>query len=130
MQGQDKEMDLVYIQIQRSRRRPPDGDRRISSLNCPLTARSETYMKPNHQFWISCQKDFPQLAAKAMMSLLPFATTYLCESGFVSLTYLKDKYRSRLQPEAAMPLPDNLHTSKVRQVVCYSSGSDISLIWE
>lgn len=56
------------------------------------------------QFWISCQKDFPQLAAKAMMSLLPFATTYLCESGFSSLTYLKNKYRSRLQPEADLTL--------------------------
>uniref|UniRef100_A0A8C5A3P1 DUF4371 domain-containing protein n=1 Tax=Gadus morhua TaxID=8049 RepID=A0A8C5A3P1_GADMO len=48
--------------------------------------------------------DFPQLAAKAMMSLLPFATTYLCERGFSSLIYLKNKYRSRLQPEADMTL--------------------------
>ena len=49
--------------------------------------------KPLTQFWISCQKDFKQLAAKAVMSLLSFATTYLCESGFSSLTYLKDNYR-------------------------------------
>lgn len=60
--------------------------------------------KPLTQFWISCQKDFPQLAAKAMMSLLPFATTYLYESGFSSLTYLNNKYRSRLHPETDMTL--------------------------
>ena len=60
--------------------------------------------KPLTQFWIFCQKDFPQLAAKAMMGLLPFATTYLCESGFSSLIYLKNKYRSRLQPEGDVTL--------------------------
>lgn len=54
------------------------------------------------KFWISCQTDFLQLAVKAMWYFLPFATTYLCESGFSSLAYLKSKYRSRLQPESDM----------------------------
>ncbi|XP_073711553.1 zinc finger MYM-type protein 6-like [Misgurnus anguillicaudatus] len=60
--------------------------------------------RPLTQFWIFCQKTFPQLAKKAMMSLLPFATTYLCESAFSSLSYLKSKYRSKLQPESDMML--------------------------
>lgn len=76
----------------------------LIELSTDSTFRNIYETKPLTQFWISCQKDFPQLAAKAMMSLLPFATTYLCESGFSSLTYLKNKYRSRLQPEADMTL--------------------------
>uniref|UniRef100_A0A8C4ESG1 HAT C-terminal dimerisation domain-containing protein n=1 Tax=Dicentrarchus labrax TaxID=13489 RepID=A0A8C4ESG1_DICLA len=76
----------------------------LIELSTDSTYRNIYETKPLTQFWISCQKDFPQLAAKAMMSLLSFATTYLCESGFSSLTYLKNKYRSRLQPEADMTL--------------------------
>uniref|UniRef100_A0A3Q2NXH9 HAT C-terminal dimerisation domain-containing protein n=1 Tax=Fundulus heteroclitus TaxID=8078 RepID=A0A3Q2NXH9_FUNHE len=76
----------------------------LIELSTDSTFRNIYETKPLTQFWISCHKDFPQLAAKAMMSLLPFATTYLCESGFSSLTYLKNKYRSRLQPEADMTL--------------------------
>jgi len=33
---------------------------------------------------------------KALSILVPFATTYLCESGFSSLLYLKNKYRNHL----------------------------------
>ena len=31
-----------------------------------------------------------------MNKLLPFCTTYLCESTFSTLTYIKSKYRSTL----------------------------------
>ena len=76
----------------------------LIELSTDSTFRNIYETKPLTQFWISCQKDFSQLSAKAMRSLLPFATTYLCESRFFSLTYLKNKYRSRLQPEADMTL--------------------------
>lgn len=48
-------------------------------------------IKPLTQFWISCQKDFPQLAAKAMMSLLPFATTYVSLRKWIFHTHLPEK---------------------------------------
>ena len=76
----------------------------LIELSTDSTYRNTYDTRPLIQFWISCQKYFPKLTAKAMRSLLPFATTYLCESGFSSLAYLKSKYRSRLQPEAAMAL--------------------------
>ncbi|XP_063766104.1 protein FAM200A-like [Eleginops maclovinus] len=60
--------------------------------------------QPLVKFWISCQTEFPQLAAKAMRCLLPFPTTYLCASGFSTLAYLKNKYRARLDPENDMRL--------------------------
>ena len=44
-------------------------------------------------FWISLEKEYPILSSNAVDILLPFATTYLCELSFSSLTCIKNKYR-------------------------------------
>lgn len=36
------------------------------------------------------------MSQKAVKILIPFATTYLCETGFSALAAIKSKYRSRL----------------------------------
>ena len=51
------------------------------------------------EFWISVEKKYLQLSAAAMNILLPFGTTYLCEMTFSALSYIKNKYRSRLEVE-------------------------------
>ena len=54
------------------------------------------------QFWTNVQSMEPSLSnlcEQAATALLPFSTTYLCESGFSTLTMIKTKYRNRLQPE-------------------------------
>ena len=50
-------------------------------------------------FWCSIQTGYPTLAKRALQVLVPFATTWLCELGFSSLLYLKNKYRNALDPE-------------------------------
>ena len=40
--------------------------------------------------------EYPNLSRLAMNTLLPFASTYLCESAFSALTNLKTKHRSCL----------------------------------
>ncbi|OAF71583.1 hypothetical protein A3Q56_00643 [Intoshia linei] len=47
-------------------------------------------------FWSSQLSTYPNLSTKALNVLIPFSTTYLCEKGFYSLLYLKNKYRNRL----------------------------------
>lgn len=42
-------------------------------------------------YWMYVRNDFPILAESALKCLLPFATTYLCESGFSTLKVLKTK---------------------------------------
>lgn len=46
------------------------------------------------------------LSDKALMFLTPFATTYLCETGFSALLALNRKYRSKLDvgPEHSLKL--------------------------
>ena len=47
-------------------------------------------------FWLSIADEYPFLSKKATTILLPFATTYMCETAFSALTNTKTKYRSRL----------------------------------
>jgi len=47
-------------------------------------------------FWMIIEREHSVIDAKAIDTLLPFTTTYLCEKGFSSMTMLKTKYRERL----------------------------------
>ncbi len=48
------------------------------------------------QFWCEQISAYPSLAIRAMHVLVPFTTTYLCETGFSALLNMKSKWRNRL----------------------------------
>nr|XP_042897067.1 protein FAM200A-like [Parasteatoda tepidariorum]XP_042902277.1 protein FAM200A-like [Parasteatoda tepidariorum]XP_042906149.1 protein FAM200A-like [Parasteatoda tepidariorum]XP_042906152.1 protein FAM200A-like [Parasteatoda tepidariorum] len=50
-------------------------------------------------FWLRVKDEFPTLTNKALEILLPFVTSYLCETGFSAVAVLKTKYRSCLKIE-------------------------------
>ena len=47
-------------------------------------------------FWIKVMAEYPEIATKALKSLLSFPTSYLCEAGFSAVTATKTKLQSRL----------------------------------
>ena len=47
-------------------------------------------------FWIKDKTEYLEIAAKALISLLPFPTSYLCEAGFSAVTATKMRSWSRL----------------------------------
>ena len=49
-------------------------------------------------FWSVQFEMFPQLAKGALKILVPFATTYLCETGFSIFVSIKTKPRNHLDP--------------------------------
>ncbi|GFT49739.1 zinc finger BED domain-containing protein 5 [Trichonephila clavipes] len=51
------------------------------------------------QFWAEVDDEFSELKTKAFRILLPFSTSYLCETGFSTVDALKTKYRSQLNIE-------------------------------
>ena len=51
-------------------------------------------------FWLGVVDEYSLLSQKATKILLPFATTYICETAFLALTNMKTKYRSRLAVES------------------------------
>ncbi len=82
----------------------------IELQNELIELKCNEYFKMKYQnlkltsFWIEVKSQFPTLAEIAINHLLPFPSTYLCESAFSSLTYLKNKYRSKLQVECDLRL--------------------------
>lgn len=48
------------------------------------------------KFWIIIKSEYPELSKIAISTLLPFASTYLCETAFSALTVIKNKYRTKL----------------------------------
>jgi hypothetical protein len=56
------------------------------------------------EFWLARRKDYPLISDKAVKFLLLFSTTYLCESGFSSMIYKKNKYGNRLSTEPDLRL--------------------------
>ncbi|XP_052002455.1 zinc finger BED domain-containing protein 5-like [Xyrauchen texanus] len=51
------------------------------------------------EFWIAVAEEYRELSGVAVDVLLPFGSTYLCEQTFSAVTYMKNKYRSRLDVE-------------------------------
>ena len=55
-----------------------------SSLKSPYETTSNL-----HTFWIKGKAQYPEMATKALKSLLPFPTSFLCEAGFSAVTATK-----------------------------------------
>ena len=47
-------------------------------------------------FWLAVANNYPRLAYNALQVLLPFSSTYLCESVFSTLVSIKLKNRNKL----------------------------------
>uniref|UniRef100_A0A671RDF4 DUF4371 domain-containing protein n=1 Tax=Sinocyclocheilus anshuiensis TaxID=1608454 RepID=A0A671RDF4_9TELE len=67
----------------------PDISKQQSWIQYPFANHSE-------DFWLHVSNEYPELANKAIMFLMPFATMYMCEVGFSVLVALKTKYRNVL----------------------------------
>ena len=54
---------------------------------------------PVTEFWLSVALSYPQISTIALKKLLPFNSTWLCESAFSTLVNMKSKQRNRLEVE-------------------------------
>ena len=56
------------------------------------------------EFWCTMFRTYPILSMAAPRIIVPFASTYLCESGFSTLVHIKSKARNQLNVEDDMRL--------------------------
>jgi len=60
----------------------------LAELSCDRTLKIQFHKKSLSAFWLNVSTEYPLLSDKAVNILLPFATTYLCETAFFALTNL------------------------------------------
>ncbi|KAJ8348816.1 hypothetical protein SKAU_G00274050 [Synaphobranchus kaupii] len=75
------------------------AEEELLEVSCDRTFKARFQQMSHVDFWPSLSQEYPELTAVAMKILLPFPTTYLCESSFSTLTAMKTKYRARLHVE-------------------------------
>jgi hypothetical protein len=68
------------------------------------------------EFWLARRKEYQLISDKAVKFLLIFSTTYLCECGFSSMIYIKNKYRYRLSIEPDLRLKLTKIESDIRKL--------------
>ncbi|GBM38634.1 SCAN domain-containing protein 3 [Araneus ventricosus] len=68
-------------------------------------------------FWIKVIAEYPEIATRALKSLLPFPTTYLCEAGFSAVTATKTKQRNKLDINSTLRVPLSPITSRFNRLV-------------
>ena len=52
---------------------------------------------PLHSFWVIFFNEFTKLEIRAVFTLLPFSTTYLCETTFSAMTAIKVKKTRKVE---------------------------------
>ncbi|KRY25200.1 Protein ZBED8 [Trichinella spiralis] len=75
---------------------------------------------PLENFWVKLQAEYPKISSQSLRILVPFSSTYLCETGFSALMTLNTQHRNRLNVESDLrctlsPTPpriDNLVANK------------------
>ena len=56
------------------------------------------------QFWCAMRHSYPKVSMLSFRILVPFGSTYLCESGFSTLLYIKTKAMNKLDVQDDMRL--------------------------
>ena len=75
-------------------------------------------------FWLKQRAEYELISDKALQFLIPFSTSYLCETGFSAMLAIKNKYRTKLELEPDLRLKlTNIKPDMVK--MCLSKQAQI-----
>ena len=76
----------------------------LIELSCDGGIKNEFKQENLSNFWLRRQEEYPLISDKAIKFLLPFSTSYVCETGFSAMLSIKNKYRTKLELEPDLRL--------------------------
>jgi hypothetical protein len=74
----------------------------LLSLASDISLKQRFNLSTLEKFCLTTERTYTHLYSIAMKMLLKFPTLYLCEKGFLTMLFLKNKYRARLDVEHDM----------------------------
>ena len=77
-------------------------NKELIDLRASELLKIEFNAKTLEEFWSFQQQSYQSLGKQAIRSMIPFATTYLCEAGFSALVTMKTKHRNRMDVQHDM----------------------------
>ena len=89
-------------------------ENQLSDLSSDSGLKLKFRQEPLSSFWTFLSNEYPSLSQRAVKFLLPFSTTYLCESAFSIVTTTKTKARNRLGATLSATLRVSLSHIKPR----------------
>ena len=102
----DSEWILSPFEHKRCDSIPLKAQEELAEISTDLVLQGEFKKTDLSSFWVTRKADYPTLSEIAVSTLLPFVSTYLCESGFSTMTCLKTSTRSCIDNiEAVMGPP-------------------------
>ncbi|CAK1588691.1 unnamed protein product [Parnassius mnemosyne] len=77
-------------------------EEQLIELSCDSSLKLQYDKNKLHEFWSSVSHEYRAISYTALRVLLPFATSYLCETGFSAVAVIKNRYRSKINVEKEM----------------------------
>jgi hypothetical protein len=81
------------VEIENVNHLPVQAHEQFVELSSDNTHKVFFSYKSLNSFWLDIQTKYPILSALAMNVLLPFVSTYLCETAFSTLTFIKTQIK-------------------------------------
>ncbi|KRZ14060.1 Protein ZBED8 [Trichinella zimbabwensis] len=79
---------------------PHDLQEEAIELQFNNLAKDSFESMPLENFWVKLQAEYPKISSQSLRILVPFSSTYLCETGFSALMTLNTQHRNRLRNTA------------------------------
>ncbi|XP_003369910.1 zinc finger protein [Trichinella spiralis] len=91
---------------------PHDLQEEAIELQFNSLAKDSFESMPLENFWVKLQAEYPKISSQSLRILVPFSSTYLCETGFSALMTLNTQHRNRLTLRATCDVPYH-HSTRI-----------------
>ncbi|XP_068991500.1 zinc finger BED domain-containing protein 5-like [Neodiprion pinetum] len=83
---------------------PEEVQEEFLEMKADSTMKDDFHLLTLEKFWIKRFLINPKVASLALRILLPFSSTYMCETGFSALVLIKTKQRNRLAVDSDLTI--------------------------